>query len=109
VRELEVFISELRPVDGLSSGSVPSGEVSPLTHEVRDDPVEHGALVAEALLTRAQRSEVLCRLRDYVLPELGNEQGCYVMYLIVMAPNVIVAKVKSDSTGFGNNVLWDRR
>jgi hypothetical protein len=72
VRELEVFISELLPVDGLSSGSVPSGEVSPLTHEVRDDPVEHGALVAKPLLTRAQRSEVLCRLWDNVLPELIN-------------------------------------
>jgi hypothetical protein len=72
VRELEVFISELLPVDGLSSGSVPSGEVSPLTHKVRDDPVEHGALVAKPLLTRAQRSEVLCRLRDHVLAELGN-------------------------------------
>ena len=33
-----------------------------LAHEVRDHAVELGALVAEALLARAQRAEVLCAM-----------------------------------------------
>lgn len=64
VLQLEVLISELRAVDGLSTGTIVVGEVTALTHEVRDDTVEGGALVTETFLARAQCTEILARLRS---------------------------------------------
>merc|ERR1711976_395131 len=54
VLQLEVLVLELVAVDGLASGSVSSGEVATLAHEVRDDTVEGGSLVAVSLLAGAQ-------------------------------------------------------
>ena len=70
VLQTEVLVLKLVAVDGLSSGSISSGEVSPLAHEVGDDAVEAGALVAEALLSSAQGTEVLSSLGDHVITEL---------------------------------------
>jgi len=63
---VEVLVSELLSVDGLAASAVASGEVSTLSHEVRDDSVEGGALVvkglaglADALLSSAEAPEVL--------------------------------------------------
>ena len=70
VLQSEVLVIELVPVDGLPTGSISSGEVSPLTHEVGDDTVETGSLVAEALLSSAQGTEVLSSLGDHVITEL---------------------------------------
>ena len=66
----EVLILELVSVDGLSSSSVPSSEVSALAHEVGDDTVEGGALVSEPLLSSAESSEVLSSLGDNIVPQL---------------------------------------
>ncbi len=49
---------------------VATGEVTTLEHELRDDAVEGRTLVAEALLTGAESSEVLSRLGDYVIEEV---------------------------------------
>lgn len=65
------LILELLAIDRLSAGAVVVGEVTALAHEVRDDPVEDGVLVAEALLTSAQGAEVLGRLRHNVIAELA--------------------------------------
>jgi hypothetical protein len=46
-------------VDGLAAAAVAFGEVAALDHEVGDDAVEGASLVAEALLPRAERAEVL--------------------------------------------------
>ena len=69
VLELEVLVVELLAVDGLAARAVAPGEVAALQHELRDDAVELGPLVvqglarlAHALLTRAERTEVLDRL-----------------------------------------------
>jgi len=89
VGELEVLVGELLAVDGLatsalscivsmSSGEamnrwfthVATGEVTTLEHEVRDDTVELGARVAEALLASAESAEVLDGLGDDVVEEL---------------------------------------
>ena len=59
VLESEVLVGELLSVDGLSSGAVLAGEVTALAHEVLDDTVEGGALVAESLLASAEGAEVL--------------------------------------------------
>lgn len=59
--EHKVFVVELSAVNGLSAGAVVVGEVAPLTHELRNDPVETGAFEPEALLVRAQAAEILCK------------------------------------------------
>ena len=55
-----------------SAGStyVAAGKVTALQHELRDDAVELGVLVAEALLAGAEGAEVLGRLRDDIVEEL---------------------------------------
>ena len=45
---------------GISERTVVASEVAALAHEVGDDAGEAAALVAEALLARAQSAEVLC-------------------------------------------------
>ena len=69
VLQREVLVRELGAVDGLSTGTVSGGEVTSLAHEVCDDAVEAGSLevqrlsrLADALLSRAERAEVLRRL-----------------------------------------------
>lgn len=47
----EVLVSELGTVDRFSSGAVPGGEVTSLTHEVRDHTVKGGSLEVERLAT----------------------------------------------------------
>lgn len=91
VRQFEVLIWKLPAVDGLSSSPIVVGEISSLkacvwlvreprqprmtagylkvecierlylAHELRDDTVENGSLVAEAMFPCAERSEVLCK------------------------------------------------
>ena len=81
--EREVLVLKLFSVDGLAACAVMVGEVSPLAHEPRDDAVEGGALEVELLprapphagLARAERSEVLRRPRDHVLPELDHDSA----------------------------------
>ena len=70
VLELEVLVRELGAVDALAARAVAGREVAALQHELRDDAVEGAALevqrlagLADALLARAQRAEVLGRLR----------------------------------------------
>jgi hypothetical protein len=70
VLELEVLVGELLAVDGLATGAVATGEVTTLEHEVGDDAVERGALVAEALLAGAESAEVLGGLGDNVIEEV---------------------------------------
>lgn len=70
VLQLEVLVGELVAVDGLAAGAVVVGEVAALAHEVGDDAVENGALVAESLLAGAQGAEVLGGLRHNVGAQL---------------------------------------
>ncbi len=68
---LEIFVSKLLAIDGLTAGAVSAGEVTTLEHELGDDAVEGGALVVErlarlsdTLFTRAECAEVLSGLRN---------------------------------------------
>ena len=70
VLQTEVLVLKLIAVDGLPSSSISVGEVSSLTHEVGDDTMEAGALVAESLLAGAEGTEVLSSLGDHVIAEL---------------------------------------
>lgn len=95
---LEVLVGELLAVDGLATGAlsrcqlkclllcvtrlffevkegvdgtdVTTGEVTALKHEIRNDAVERGALVPEALLAGAESAEVLSSLGDDRVVEL---------------------------------------
>merc|ERR1712035_295929 len=58
VLELEVLVLEPVTVDGLATSAVVVGEVTALAHELLNDAVERGALVAEALFSSAESAEV---------------------------------------------------
>ena len=62
VLQLEVLIRELVAVDALAASAVALGEVTALNHELLDDTVEVGALVAVALLAGSKGTEVLSSL-----------------------------------------------
>ncbi|KAH3665063.1 hypothetical protein OGATHE_003878 [Ogataea polymorpha] len=64
---VEVLVRELGAVDALATGTVEVGEVSTLQHEVWNDSVEDGALVAKALLSSAQGSEVFGSLWNVIV------------------------------------------
>ena len=49
---------------------VATSEVTTLKHELRNDAVELGALVAEALLASAESTEVLGGLGSHIVVEL---------------------------------------
>lgn len=58
VLQCEVLVLELVSINGLSASAIVVGEVTALAHEVGNDTVEGGALVAVALLAGAQGAEV---------------------------------------------------
>ena len=62
--QLEVLVLELVAVDALAASTVPLGEVTTLDHELLDNAVEVGALVAEALLASSKGTEVLSGLYE---------------------------------------------
>merc|ERR1719154_475153 len=73
VLELEVLVGELCAVDAATSGAVAPGEVSPLHHEVFDDPVELGTHQRSGgVASHAQRSEVLGSPRHDVPEEFDH-------------------------------------
>jgi len=94
VLQLEVLVGELVAVDRLAASAVVVGEIAALAHEVGDDAVENGALVAESLLAGAQGAEVLgglghnigAQLEDTIRGEslLVNREIIYDVYIFVM-------------------------
>jgi len=66
VLEGEVLIGELLAINGFSTSSVATREITPLDHKFGDDTVELAPLETEALLAGAEGTEVLGRLRDDV-------------------------------------------
>lgn len=66
----EVFVGEFLAIDGLATSAIMVREVSALEHEVGDHAMECGALVAEAFLARAQRTEVFASLWSDICSQL---------------------------------------
>jgi len=58
VLQLEVLIPELGAVNGLAAGSVEICKVAALAHKLGDHAMEDGPLIAESLLSSAQRAKV---------------------------------------------------
>ena len=89
--QLEVLVGKLLAVDGLAAGAlgqlaltikavrdrgdsyVATGKVTTLEHEVRDDTVEAGAAVAEAVLASAELPEVPSSLGDDLVEEVEGD------------------------------------
>merc|ERR1719495_968360 len=95
----EVLVRELLAVDGLAPGPIAHGEIAALDHEIWNNPVEHAALVAEALLPGAERAEVLAGLGHVVSVqlELNASQG-------LAARGDI-----EEDLGHGGGVIWKKR
>jgi len=70
--QLKVFIFELVSVDWFSTSSVVVCEVTTLTHEVGDDPVEWRSLESETLLSGTETTEVFCCLWDNIWSQLHH-------------------------------------
>ena len=82
VFQIEVLICKLQAIDGLSSSTISSGEISTLSHEIFDDTMEWWSLVAKwlsrfthALLTSAKGSEVLSSLWHLVSVQLNDDSA----------------------------------
>lgn len=71
--EQEIFIVELRSIDGFASSAVVIGEISSLSHEVIDDPMEVRSLVSETLFMGAESSEVGRSLGHFLIEELKDQ------------------------------------
>lgn len=71
--EQEIFIIELCSIDGFASSAVVIGEISSLSHEVIDDPMEVRSLVSEALFMGAESSEVGSSLGHFLIEELKDQ------------------------------------
>lgn len=56
----EVLIRELLSVDALSTGAIALGEVTALTHELRNNAMKFTSFEAKPLFSGAKGSEVLC-------------------------------------------------
>ena len=69
----ERLIRELSPVDGVPAGPVSALEIAALDHEVGDDAMEDGVLVAEVALARRELSEVLHRLGHLLAEEADDD------------------------------------
>lgn len=66
----EVLIGELLTVDGAATGTVATGEVTTLEHELGNHTVEGRALVTLTLLGIAKLSEVPGSLGDLLVVEV---------------------------------------
>jgi hypothetical protein len=101
---LEVLVGELFTVDGLATSAlvmlsvlilrgmlhcayITTGEVTTLKHELRDDAVELGALVAVALLAGAESAEVLGGFGNYIVVELEVDAASLSCCKLVAALN----------------------
>ena len=76
---LEVLIFKLVAVDGLTSGTVATGEVTTLSHETRDHSMEGRALEVErlarassTLFSSAKSAEIFCCFRCVGIQSHGN-------------------------------------
>lgn len=56
--QLEVLIFELVAIDGFATSAIVVGKVTSLAHELGDNAVESGSLVAESPLAGAESAEV---------------------------------------------------
>ena len=66
----QVLVRELRAVDGLSTRAITASKVTALEHELGDDTMEAGALVAETWGSLCELEEILRGLGDNIVEEV---------------------------------------
>ena len=73
----KVFVGDSVTVNGLTSGSISSSNITALNHKMRNDAMENRSLVmqrhsalSDSLLSGAQATEILCSFGNYVSAEL---------------------------------------
>lgn len=71
----KVFIGKLVAVDGHSTRSILSGEVTALEHKLRDDSVEDGFGVSKSLFAGSEGPEVLGSLGGHIIVELEGDSA----------------------------------
>mmetsp|Transcript_12741 Transcript_12741/g.27556 ORF Transcript_12741/g.27556 Transcript_12741/m.27556 type:complete len:176 (-) Transcript_12741:75-602(-) len=69
----EVFVFKATAINGFASSTVVIREISTLTHETWDNPMEGGTSVAKPLLSRTQLTEILSGLGYDVGAELHDK------------------------------------
>merc|ERR1719215_1452857 len=67
--ELEVLVIEALSVDGFTSGSIFSGEISSLEHEIFDDAMENRSAISFRFGSLSQLEEILDRLGNSLAKE----------------------------------------
>lgn len=71
----KVFIGEFFTVNGLTTGTVTSGEVTTLQHELRDNSVEVRTGVTVTFFTSTKGSEVFSSLWDNVVVQFEDNSS----------------------------------
>lgn len=73
--DLEILIFKARSIDGLASSTIKPFKISALQHELRDDPMEDGVPVGEALsvLPGGETVEVGSSARDHLIKQLQGD------------------------------------
>lgn len=66
----KVLIIKLLSIDGLAACAVVASEVTALAHKSWNNSVEAGTFVTKSFLASAQRTEILCRLWNFVCKQL---------------------------------------
>ena len=106
---LEVLIRELLSVDGLTTRAITTSKVATLEHELGDDAVEGGALVAEALSAGAELTEVLGGLGDDVVVELEADAAVLDWKEVSGLPVLIVDEERVIIANGNREQNWRKR
>lgn len=101
-------IKQYTSVDGTTTGTITTGEITTLAHEVGDNTMELAALVGIALLTSAQSAEVLCGLWNNISEELEDHASLRLaidldveVYLRILHGQITGHLTKSTRTKLG--------
>lgn len=85
----KVLIIKLSSINGLAPSAVVIGEISALTHKLRDDSMEAAALESKTLLMCTQTAEVFYRQNKQ---KSTNQYLAFLGNLLIRKPNVILHK-----------------
>lgn len=100
--EHKIFIVELVAIDGLATGTVASGKVTALTHEVGNDSVERAVFIPKTGFSCTQLFEIL------------TSEGCYIGFQLHFNPSHVFAadrhvKIHGWVFGIGRTQWWGVR